>query len=324
MMGEEAIEAATADGTEGAHSITPYEAPEILIDKESRQEKEHATQNENYDNAASDAHRRAGIDGHFDINLALLKRVKKFSINLPSIREDGRRLQKIILPAKDYKHIYDEFRGGYGAPSRPDLELQVVNFGKGSDGKDILIEVLFCSGRCGYVLSERIEDQLITTLYSINPAVGVIKAAYLCLGDKKFSCLDKLRQRFWRKFVAIYIQTLFNLPNRVAEAQERVLTFSKMTEEDIEREYAAAQFSAAEVAYEDTDSESDTPRKKSKKRSTKGKRRGKAEKKESVHIESNNAAIQDIEGVAEQPPLVETEHQDEVESVGSEEAADEI
>lgn len=277
--------AATESVTEATLEEGVFE-PDVTLESfiegtepDSSKQAHESVQEENIDNAAADIHRRAGLDANFDVNLALLKRVKKISINLPSIRDDGKRLQNIILPAKDFKHIYDEFRGGYGAPSRPDLELQVLHFGKGLDGNDKIVEILFCSGRCGYILSERIEDQLIAILYNIRPATGFIKNAYLCVGEKKLSCLDKLRQRFWRKFVSMYIEPQFDLPNRVAEAEERILTFSKMTKEEIERQDAVAQYSAAEVAYEDTDSD-DTPRKKSnKKKSAKGKRRGKAEKK---------------------------------------------
>lgn len=70
--------------------------------------------------------RRAAVDTNLDINLALMKRVKKISIEIPFASENQRRLQKVILGVRSFQHIVDETIGGkYGVPSRPDLETQV-------------------------------------------------------------------------------------------------------------------------------------------------------------------------------------------------------
>lgn len=180
----------------------------------------------------SSMNRRAGIDHHFDINLALLKRVKKISIELPMVRQRSSRILKIVLKPTDYKHILDESLGGvYGTPSRPDLEMMVVTFGTStSDLSNTPLKFLFCAGRTAFVLSRRIEDALLVSLVQHHPEVGILREAYIKAGEKKLNVLNTEKTRLWRKFINIYMLPLLTNEELIQQAIAKVKLFSGLSD----------------------------------------------------------------------------------------------
>ena len=171
--------------------------------------------------------RRAAVDHHTDINLALMRRVQKVSVEIPFASQNYSRLQKVILSAKDYRHIVDEARGGvYGVASRPDLEVQTIEFPTQDDSQQpVRIPVLFNDSRQAYVLSARQEDELLVALHRHRPRLGEIHEAYIRAGDRKLNVLRSGKQRSWRIFVNIYMLPQLEEGERVEMAKERLQLF---------------------------------------------------------------------------------------------------
>lgn len=181
--------------------------------------------------------RRQGVDQHTDINLALLRRVKKISVELPLVAENCRRIHKVMLLVADFRHILAEAAGGtYGVASRPDLEFQLISFPTAAsvEGKEInaqiqteseSIQMLFSGSRMAFIVSEKKEDELLLTLSRHRPHLGTIKEAFIKAGDRKLNVLTSAKQRAWRKFVYIYMLPLLEDKARLAAAEERLSLF---------------------------------------------------------------------------------------------------
>lgn len=178
---------------------------------------------------SANLNRRAGVDHHTDINLALLKRVQKISIEIPFASQNCRRLQKIVFGVSDYKHIAAEAAGGtYGVASRPDLEMQLIRF----DPTAAVVPVLFNNSRIAYIISARQEDELLLSLHSNRPHLGSIQEAYIRAGDRKLNVLSSQKQRSWRKFINMYMLPMLNDPSRVLDASERLYAFETLSADE--------------------------------------------------------------------------------------------
>ena len=214
------------------------------------------------------AARRMATDSKFDVNLIMLTRTAKTSVPIPCCRENNRRMLMILLSPNDYKKILSEYGGGYGTPCRPELELQQIDFGIiAGSSQNLIVPMLFNSGRCAYILSQRVEDLLIDTLYRTNNLMGSIKTAIAYAADKKYSVISAERQRLWRKFLYIYIIPQLQDKARVEEACNNTAEFSEISDKEKDMEQReVAKYSVDEVLYEDTESETSLQKIKGKKK----------------------------------------------------------
>lgn len=193
--------------------------------------------------------RREGVTEATNAALVIIKRKKKISIMIPEIERDAnRRLNRVYLSSKKYRHLLDEMIGGvYGASSRPELELQKFEFmcelpGEGGDeasgvSRLLEIELVYDFEKNLYVISRRVEDKLLLYLHQNRhrPLIDVdpLKSSTNCEGlSDPVSHLDLYRQRMWRRLLGLYVAPLLTDPLRINYAVTFMRNLIRSNEEE--------------------------------------------------------------------------------------------
>jgi hypothetical protein len=271
--------AAAGEG-EGNASIAPPEGSVLLSDDESVDSAgppRGGGDKEGEGKPSIKDSRRAGVDHNMDITLALMKRVKKVSIELPLMAQHGRRLQKIILGVDACKHIAHETKGGkYGVPSRPDLETQDIAFPTQPDSDIVAfppsLTILYSGGRNAFIMSAMQEEELLMKLKVYSPSVGEITKAFIMVGERKLNVLSSAKQRVWRKFVNMYMFPLLEDANRMSETETRLKVFVGLdADATLGMEHKVYGGDEKESIGESSDDDEESVHKKSKKKNHHGK-----------------------------------------------------
>ena len=145
------------------------------------------------------------------IERILRKREKKISIEVPSAPLVGTRIRKVMLKEKDMFHLIHEVKGTKFGPScRPEITLLTV--GKGACSNPDIgpsdfpgIEVLADFSKELFILSDRVEDKILT-LYQADPIRAcVINSALSMFEDECTDYYDVSMSRCWKRFVINHI-----------------------------------------------------------------------------------------------------------------------
>ena len=232
--------------------------------------------------------RRSGVTEATNMALVMMKRKKKVSIQVPVIEVDGyRRLNRVYISSKKYKHLLDEIIGGvYGPPSRPELELQKFEFvctlpseetGGSTVSKTLQLNLVYDYEKNLYVISRRLEDKLLLYLHqnSFRCAleVGPLLSSTSCGGlSAPVSHLDPYRQRMWRRLFSLYVSPLLQDPLRLNYAIGFLRTVILSGEEEVLTP-EGSEDGGWEFSSSDESSDDGTQKKKGK--GTKGKRSNK-------------------------------------------------
>lgn len=183
------------------------------------------------------ARRRQAAVEMMDLDLILIRRVKKISIDVPYV-EGKSNLGRIFLPSWQHQHLLDEAMGGvYGLPERPELEILEFEFRvflppPGEQERTISLTFLFDRTKLMFILTKKIEDRLL--LYVSQGGRGnlwqhdiaLLKSAICRVGDKEYSTLDVFLQKSWRRLLIRHIAPLRMEPERLAfvrELRERIV-----------------------------------------------------------------------------------------------------
>lgn len=174
--------------------------------------------------------RRIGVTEATNTALVIIKRKKKISINIPEfVRDAYRRLNRVYLSSKKYKHLLDEMIGGvYGIPSRPELELQKFEFicelpsddGSRVVSQKLQLDIVYDYEQNLYIISRRVEDKLLLYLHQnrdrpLLAVDGLISSTSSEGLYSPVSHLDLYRQRMWRRLLHLYIAPLLKDPLRL-------------------------------------------------------------------------------------------------------------
>lgn len=145
------------------------------------------------------------------IERILRKREKKISIEVPSAPLVGTRIRKVMLKEKDMFHLIHEVKGTkYGPSCRPEITLLTV--GKGACSNPEIgpsdfpgIEVLADFSKELFILSDRIEDKILT-LYQADPIRACVISSALSMCEEECTdYYDVSMSRCWKRFVINHI-----------------------------------------------------------------------------------------------------------------------
>jgi hypothetical protein len=155
-----------------------------------------------------------------EIERIIRKREKLISIPIPpapaNAMNSGHRIKSVIIPEKDMFHLLHEVKGTrYGPPCRPELTLVVVGKGATSQYKETNepslfpgVELIADFAKELFVLSDRIEDQLVM-LTKIDPnRAKIIDSAITRCENESWSYKDTSMTRCWKRFVINFLEPM--------------------------------------------------------------------------------------------------------------------
>ena len=176
-----------------------------------------------------------------DLGVNVLRQDPNFSVYIPSILRNGPNLiRKYFLTTEQFSHLLDELNGEvYGPPERPEFELLTIGQGAKipnefdtiteSDSRQIIhdmsngqgVQLFFDPIRVIFVLSEKVEDELIL-LYLNDPEKALeISMCQTKFGPHHFAIIDLYRRRLWRRFMKLEIVPLLSNVNRMSRLIKR-------------------------------------------------------------------------------------------------------
>ena len=186
--------------------------------------------------------RRKAVVNAIDIDLILAGRVQKISIEVPSLIKppiSGRRLRWFITDnEKMYYHLLGETTGEVyevtGA-GRPELDLFTVRIKESAKfieanlpdvtAMDLTssIKILFDPLRCLFILSKRVEDEVILMLYALSdPFDLVIESAICGIRFETFHVINRVKHLIWRRFIRQYFLPIITKKDRIFAADSKI------------------------------------------------------------------------------------------------------
>lgn len=173
------------------------------------------------------AKRRQAAVELMDLDLVIIKRVQKISIELPYVEgKDG--ICPIFLSSWKFQHLLDEAAGGvYGGAERPELEILEFEFEvflppPCEEGTLLSLKVLFDRVKSIFILTRKIEDRLLLYVHQGGRGnlwqhnIAPLKSAVCRIDQTEFSTLDVFLQKQWRRFLIKHIAPLRTDPDRVS------------------------------------------------------------------------------------------------------------
>ena len=237
------------------------------------------------------AKRRQAAVELLQLDLILIRRVKKISIDVPYV-EGKTNLGRVFLSSWKHQHLMDEACGGvYGLPERPELEIVEFEFRvflpSPSDlDRMVTLRFLFDRVKLIFIITKKIEDRLLLYVHQGGRGnlwqhdIKLLKSAICRVGEKEFSTLDVFLQKSWRRFLIRYIAPLRMEPDRVAyirELREKIVYDGDvaMLKENVTPEQSDGNSSSSE----DSDARRRRRRKERKKKRKEEERKGKKKKR---------------------------------------------
>jgi hypothetical protein len=235
------------------------------------------------------------------IDAILAGRARKISIEVPDEPKlRNQRIQKVLMYSENnYKHLLGEVTGEkYNIPGRPELELLKINFelprkenskrvanrkfrvkGDSDDEENVNDDepptsvsdmlVLYCSGKDYFLLSPKVEDNLLAALSDYPNYDLIIKSTELLFGHYSFSFPSPVMQRLWRRFVREKLLPQLNDEDRMQLMEDR-LNFEILYEDD---EVPEKEANTDDDEEEEEDEEAKKRKKKGKKKKGHGKKK---------------------------------------------------
>ena len=147
--------------------------------------------------------RRTVVNHDTNIDLILAGRVKKVSIELPSVTKAGNHRMEGLTMAneKDYKHLLGEVNGGtYDINGRPEIDMLVIGYKKAlPDGKEDpnpFFNVLYYTSKSLFIITTRVENMILAKLLEMQPDNELVIISSFCMfGDYQYNTLDSKRQK---------------------------------------------------------------------------------------------------------------------------------
>lgn len=280
------------------------------------------------------AKRRQAAVEMMDLDLIIVKRVKRISVSVPYV-EGKANLGRVLLSSWELQHLLDEACGGvYGLPERPELEVIEFEFKvflppPSEKEREITLLFLFDRIKMMFIISKKIEDRLLLYVHQGRRGnlwqhdIKLLKSATSRVGESEFSTLDVFLQKSWRRLLIRHIAPLRTEPQRVAfvrELREKIVFDGDVA---MEKDNLTPEHSDNEDSSTEEDSRAKRKRLKREKRLKKKKEAERKARKEAKKKAKKKGKEAKSDGENEKEEQKEEKEEDEEEEEGVEEMKEE-